>query len=185
MKKLITIILILALALPAVALAEYSPGLNMTMSDYMNKYNSIQAALGAPYAALVKPTSWTIWNDYHVAWFNADNDKTITILLMTKDPADAQMLTSGLDKIQIFAKSEKNFVELISITDRCANVFSSELFGVSFSALRITNTIKSYYENNCKEKGLISYQTIDDNNEIALGFFFDGTYYFDIAPLED
>lgn len=184
MKKLFALSLAVVL-LPVIALADYSAALNMTMTEYIKQYNNVQAALGAPYIALEKPTSWTLWNGYHTAWFNADKDNAVTITLLTKDPSDAQLLTSGLDRVQIFAKSEKDLIALISVADRCANVFSTELFGVSFSALRVTNIIRSYYENNCKEKKMTSYQTIDDNNEIALSFFFDGSYYyFDIAPLE-
>ena len=109
MKRLIVIILVIALLLPVVSLAEYSPGLNMTMYEFLLKYNAIQAALEAPYKVIAKAELWTTWNDYHIAWFTADKDNKTTILLMTKDPSDAQMLTSGLDMIQIFSKNDSDF----------------------------------------------------------------------------
>ena len=185
MKKLIAIILIIALFLPVTSLADYSPGLKMTMNDFLLKYNAIQAALEAPYKMLAKAESWTTWNEYHIAWFTADKDSKITILLMTKDPSDAQMLTSGLDSVQIFAKTETDLVPLISVTNRCASVFAVQMFGTSFAPQIITNTISFYYENNCKEKQLTAYNSLDENQELALSFFIDGNFpYFDISPLD-
>ena len=185
MKKLLAVLLVIAMLLHAAALADYSPGLGMSMSDFITKYNSVQAALESPYSALSKPSSWTVWNGYHLAWFSADKSNTVTILLMTKDPKDAQLLTSGLDAIQIFIRKGDDFVQLISVTDRCASIFGIELLGSSFSGLRVTQVLKSYFENNCREKGLLSYSTLDDNEEIALCFFYDSGYYFSILPLED
>ena len=184
MKRLIVIILVIALLLPVVSLAEYSPGLNMTMYEFLLKYNAIQAALEAPYKVIAKAELWTTWNDYHIAWFTADKDNKTTILLMTKDPSDAQMLTSGLDMIQIFSKNDSDYVPLISVTNRCASVFSSEIFGTPLSPLIISNAISYYYENKCKENQLTAYYPLDENAELALGFFYDGGYYFQISSMD-
>ena len=185
MKKLITIILIIVLILPVISLADYSPSLKMTMNDFLLKYNAIQAALEAPYKVIAKAESWTKWNDYDVAWFTADKDNKITILLMTKDQSNDRNLTSGLDCIQIFTKDERELIPLISVTNRCASVYSLQLFGTSFAPQIIANTISFYYENKCKEKNLLSYNYLDEDQQLALSLFHDGFgYYFQISPLD-
>lgn len=184
MKKLLAIFLIIALLLPVSVLADYSPALNMTINDFLLKYNAVQASLEAPYLALDKPFKWSLWDEYHLAWFKADKNGSVTILLMTKDPSDAQMLTSGLDMIQIFSNKESDFVPLISITNRCASIFAIQLLGTSFAPQRITQVMNNYYENNCKEKGLVAYSGLDENNELVIAFFYDGQYYFEISSIE-
>lgn len=186
MKKLITIILILAMLLPAAALAEsYSPALNMSMDDFIMKYNSVQAALNAPFVLLEKPYMWTQWNGYSVAWFHAEKDNKVTLLLMTKDPSAAQMLTSGLDRIEISVADDKNLIPLIGVTNRCTGIFSYNIFGTPLSGMRISDIICYYYENNYREKGYSSYVSIDEDDKIALVLFYSNGYVFQIVPMEE
>ena len=186
MKKLITIILILALLIPAAALSEsYSPALNMTMNEFIIKYNAVQAALNAPFSLLEKPYMWTQWNGYSVAWFRAEKNNKFTLLLMTKDPSDAQMLTSGLDRIEISITDEKELIPLISVTNRCAGIFSYNLFGTSLSGKRISDLICYYYENNYKEKDYSAYVDLDEDGKIALVLFYSNGFIFQIYPMEE
>ena len=184
MKKLITIALILAMLLPAAALAEsYEPLLGMTMDEFILKYNAVSAPLESPYVSLNKPFSWTKWEGFNVAWFYADKTKTVTILLLSKDPTNS-VTTSGLDEIQIFAKSDSAWVPLIGVTNRCASLFSAQLFGTSMSPMYIGDTIAYYYENNCEEKGLTAMHSLDEDNSISIIFFHQDTYYFKISASE-
>ncbi|MBO7709347.1 MAG: hypothetical protein J6S83_02695 [Lachnospiraceae bacterium] len=176
MKKLITIILILALALPALALADYSSALDMTMEDFINKYNAVQAPLGSPYTALDKPNAWTKWEGYFVAWFTADKNEEAKILLYSKDPNCKQMLTAGLDEIHIYA-GKTDFVPMISVANRCASVFAADIFGSSIAPFKVTSVISYYYENNAKEKRLIAYNTLDAEEKVSIAFQADGDLY--------
>ena len=184
MKKLIAVILIMAMLLPAVALADYTPDLGMTIDEFILKYNSVQASLNSPYVSLDRPYQQNTWNGFRIAHFYADKDKKVTILLMTKDPGSSRITEAGLDEIQIFIPSDKDMVPLIGVTNRCAGLVSANIFGTSLSTMRTADTICYYYENNCKERGLTSYSGLDEEGKFALVFFFDTYYYFQISTVE-
>ena len=185
MKKLITLILILALALPALALAEYSPKLGMRLDEFINKYNAISAPLESPYKSINNPSSWTKYDIYDVAWFSPANNSSATILLLSADPGAGHVLSRGLDMVQIFIKNDADFVDLISITSRCAELFAPSFLGTSMGNLIITNLMKYYYENNYKKSGGYVYNALNEDNTIQLQFFkADGYYYFSICQAE-
>lgn len=187
-SKILAVLLILALLLPAAALADdYSPDLGMTMDDYIIKYNAVQAALGAPYVPMETPYLWSSWEGFRLAWFHADNERKVTILLLSKDPANNRSTKAGLDEIQIFTKSESDFIPLTSVAIRCSTIFAAELFGTSVAPMRIGSIIEYYYENNCLKKGMSAYNTLDEDGKTAVALFHDSTsgyYYFQISSLE-
>ena len=186
MKKLIAMLLILALALPAAAIADYSSRLCMTMEEYMAKYNSVTAPLGSPYQKLSIPYQWTKYNEYSVAWFQPAKDSSVIILLLSKDPSCTNNLSCGLDMVQICTNNSKDFIDLVSITARSGEPLSSSLFGVSISDMRVGQLLRYYYDNGYKGSGSSAYWSIDEDNKIVLEFFeAEGWYYFQICTQED
>lgn len=185
MKKLLTLFLILALLLPAAALADYTPELGMTISEFIQKYNAVQAPLGAPYMPLLAPFDYSYFKDYTVTWFSPTNDKNVTILLMSKDKDQTNALNAGLDAIQIYTSNSDSFVDLICITARCTDLFAANIFGMSIGELNITRVMRYYYENNLKAMDQISYIQINEEENKYIGFFCAaGDYYFQISPME-
>ena len=185
MKKLITMILILALLLPAAALADYSSKLGMTMKEYIAKYNSVTAPLGSPYQKLDNPYQWTKFNDYNVAWFSPAKGSSVIILLLSKDPIGND-LSCGLDMIQICTNNSKDFIDLVSITERSGEPFADNLFGISIVDLRVGQLLRYYYDNGYKDSKGCAYWSINETTSTMLAFFEpEGWYYFQISEKED
>jgi hypothetical protein len=184
MKKLIAIILILALLLPAVSLADYSPMLGMTMEEYIAKYNAVSAPLGSPYKKLDRPYQWTTGDDVHAAWFKPA-DSSVVILLMSKDPQPIRLTGCGLDAIYLFTEDSKDLIDLISIAGRCAEPLSSNLFGLSLGEMRTGQLLRYYYENGYKNTNGYAYWAIDDTEKIVMAFSMSsGRYSFQICTVE-
>ena len=183
MKKLITIILILAMALPAAAPADaYKSELGMTMNEFIMKYNSIPSALGSPYVPLKKEYNWSKMDDYNIAWFYPCSDESVKIMLLSKDEKAGKSLSAGLDMIKIYAYSD--LLGLISVTKRCTGIFTPDFFGMSLAPYYITDIISYYYENGVEKSGYIAYRSIDTEEKYALSFFKYQGYYFQISLLE-
>ena len=174
MKKLIILFLILALAVPAAALADYSPFLGMTMSEYLAKYNSVPVSLSSPHIKLTSPYTWTDYENYKVAWFSPARDSSVIILLLSKDPDHIRTLDSGLDAIQICTDNNNDLIDLISITARTIEPFTVNLLGVSLGDIRVTQLIRYYYENGCKGTEQSAYQAIDEDENMFLILFMTG-----------
>ena len=180
MKKLFALFLIL-LFLPVLSLAEYKPALNMTMDDFITKYNALPSALGSPYNALSFSWQWSSFQDYQVAWFYPIKDKNVIIWLLSKDKTNMNTTKAGLDAIQIYSSSTESFVPLISITARCTDLFSTDLLGSPMGEIFITKAIRLFYENNYKEKNMMGYYPINTELPYLLSFFYsDGGYCFQI-----
>lgn len=185
LKKLIISIMIIALFLPAAALAEdYTPALGMTMVDFVMKYNSVQAAIESPYISL-SGASWSLLGEYHIASFKADKNGDIIVMLITKDPSDMKSLSSGLDAIQIVSTNMADMMPMICATNRCAKLFTYDLFGASLSSIAVMNVLEYYYENKCKERGLIAYNKLDEDKNIVLSFSRNDMEYFCISSMEE
>lgn len=185
MRKVITMLIIIAMILPTMALAEnYTPKLGMTIEEYIIQYNAIQAPLGAPYVSLEKPYLWTTWNDSKVAWFRSDSKGTVTILMVTADPSGNRALTSGLDMIQIYSEKD-DIIALLGVANRCSSIFAANILGNSFAPQYISSAMIYFYENNCKDKGILSYYTLDTDQKYAVSFFYSDGYYFQISAMED
>ena len=70
---------ILSFFIPAISLSEntYTPKLEMTMDEFILKYNALPATLESPYKSLGKPILWTNFNEYQVAWFYPESSSSI------------------------------------------------------------------------------------------------------------
>lgn len=185
MKKLFAVLLILALILPVAAPAEsYTPVLGMNMQEFLNKYNAVSAPLGSPYKKLDRPIQWTKYNDYNAALFMPTD--TVIMILMTKQTNSDATMASGLDFIGMMATKSDDMVDLISVTQRVLELFTDNLFGVSLGALRISQVIRYYYENNHKTDMGYAYWWLDEENTRVLFLSkVDAGYLFAIGSLED
>lgn len=185
MKKIFLILVVCILAIFAVtASAEsiaYEPGLDMTMDAFISKYNAIGSALDSPIIALKFPMEWTTFQDKNVAWFKADKETNITVLLMSADTGSVMKTSAGLDEIQIFGEA-KYFPALITIAKRCASVFAEDLFGISTASFVITEAISYYYENNLDSMKYYSYYYLDNEQKYTIQFWRSGgtEFYFSI-----
>lgn len=178
MKKLIAVALILILLIPAAVLADsYIPKLETGISGFITKYNSLPAALGSPFLALDEPYKWSEWGGYQIAWFYPTEDHKVTILLATADPR-GKTLSSGLDFIQITSASD--WVQLISVTNRCAQLFSYEYLGMNLAPYCIADVVSFAYENNC----LNAYRPLDSENKFLIYYIRDGSDNFQITTAE-
>lgn len=183
MKKLLALILIIALAMPAAAGASASPALGMTLREFVTSYNSVQAPIGAPYVPLKEPYQWTDFNGYKVAFFYPTASTDILLLLMTKE---TESMDSSLDAVQIFSSKTEQLIAQISITARCVDLFSDDLFGNSLSYIPVTNCIRYYYESNAEKQGMSTYVSIDSDQKYALTLMRDSYgYTFQISTVED
>ena len=185
MKKLIAILLVLALVLPACAVAEkniakkkYTPALGMTMVEFISKYNAVKAPIGSSYLVLDKPYLWTDGDEYSFAWFKTESKSSVVLFLVTTDPNHKRSLDAGLDMIQIYDATGKDFLALISISDRCSELFALQWLGTSFGGLAITTIIRGYYENGQMENGGGWQCFLDEENKYAIQFFYQDGYYF-------
>ena len=182
MKKLITIILILAMLLPAAALADYTPALEMYVDDFLMKYNAISAPIGSPYEKIEKSYDFSSTSEYRFQWYKPAKDSSVVIFLGTKD---TQFVNSGIDIIQIGTSNSKDFLDLISIATRCSDIFASDLFGTKLSGMQVNNVIRYYYENGLKGKTMLAYNILDTDEKYAISFFeSDGWYTFQISTME-
>lgn len=186
MKKTICLLLII-LFLPVCSFSEsYSPGLGMTIADFIYKYNSAPAPIVSPYRSLKEPEKWFTFLDYSCTSYNPDTDFCVQITLMTKDTTQPNSASSGLDCIEISNVYNGDLVSLIAFAERCASFFTEELFGTSFSKLKITEAITYYYDNMLKRKKQMSYVSLDSDQLYALCFAYaDSHYYFQIKPVSD
>ena len=186
MKRIIALLFILFL-IPATVTAEssYTPKLNMTMDEFVLKYNAVPATLESPYKSLGKPAMWTDFNGYQVAWFYPEKSSAIALLLLTKDKANSKSTKAGLDAIQIFSLSKDSWLPLISVTKRCASLYGEELFNISTASFGIIEAMNYYYENNLQDKGYTSYRSLNADETLALSFGYSDGYYFSITSMDD
>ena len=187
MKRFLSFLLILCF-LPVLCLSEslYSPKLNMTISDFINKYNMIGVPFSSPLVGLKDAVKWTTWDKYDVAWYPADIISGTTILFETEDHSSSRSLSCGLDRIQVFMDGTDSFLSFISVSSRCLSLFAPNFFGMQTSSYFITEIIKDFYENNCLETGNIFYRQIEQGGNIYIKFFYvSGQYYFCIKKQEE
>ena len=187
MRKLITIIMILALFPPAAALAgDYTPALGMNMRDFILKYNAIEAPLGSPYVQLstTVASDWTYFNYHWCAWLYPENTRRVAMILMTKDPFGGKDFVSGLDTVQLYAASAEDLIPLISLAIRCSRLFSAELLSVSTSSFCVADVIQYFFENNLKEQGMLAYKQLDAESDYCISLFYSDGYYFQISTQE-
>ena len=185
MKKLIAVIFIIIISISAAASADYSPKLNMTISEYLLKYNAISAPLGSPYDKLSSPYMWSKYGAYNIALFHPSKSSSVELLLFSKDPNNEKSMDSGLDLIQIYTAKSEDLIDLISITARCSDPLSESLFGLSVGELRTGKVIRYYYENGFKNSQNYAYWSINDDENIVLAFCATQGYYFQICSAED
>ena len=183
MKRLIAIILILVMLVPAAALAEdYSPALGMNKEEFFLKYNAISAPLGSPYNKIEKSYHLSANGVYTYFWFKPAQNSSVVLFLATKD---SDFSNYGIDMIQIGTNNKDDFIDLISIAARCSDIFASDILGTKLSAYRVGEVIRYYYENGCKSSGLYAYNGLDNDGVYLLSFFeSEGWYYFQISTLE-
>lgn len=183
MKKLLCILLLLML-IPVFSVSEsaYVPKFNMTIKDFIAKYNAIGAPFDTPLTALTTPYRWTTFNQYNVAWLSADNENGATILLLSEDTAHPfASIDAGLDRIQIFMTGPDHFLPFVSVGRRCASLFAADIFTYSTSHMVISQLLTDYYENNSMAKNQSYFRQIDPTSDIYMSFFItDNYYYFDI-----
>ena len=187
MKKLLTVILILSLMLPATASSDnYTPALGMNMRDFIQKYNAIEAPLGSPYVQLSTTIAenWTYFNYYWCAWLYPESTRKIVMLLMTKDPYGGKDFASGLDAIQLYAESAEDLIPLISLAIRCSKPFSSDLLSLSTSSFCVADVIQFFFENNIKEKNMMAYRQLNVDNAYCISLFYSDGYCFQISTQE-
>lgn len=185
MKKLITVILIMALVLPAAALSEdYAPALGMTIQEFISAYNSIGAPLGSPYAMLSVPYKWTKLNGNNVAWFRPEMGMKTIIFMYSCDTSAGKELTAGLDMIQIYAEEDDQLIPLIAVTDRCVSVFTEDILTIDLSAYYITKLISYYYEHNAAKNNTSAYYTLGSDSDLILSLTYMDGYFFQLSRLE-
>ena len=182
MKRSFCIFLAIFILIPCLSFADnYSPALGMDFSSFITKYNSIGTALNSPLVALKDPFFWSVYENYNVAWYKPDKNSNVTILLLSADPVNVKNNKSGLDSIQIFMTGPSDFLSLITITNRCTQVFSNSFLGSNFSALYSSDLIAYYYEN-ATSTDFSACRTIDTDQIYNLNFFIvSGQYYFTIT----
>ena len=188
MKRFFCLCLVLVF-LPALCFSEsgYSPKLNMKISEFIAKYNSIGAPFGSPLVGLNKAKQWTTWNKYRVAWFPADNKSGATILFESEDPASlSQTLDCGLDRIQVYIEGPNSFLSLVSVSSRCLSLFAPNIFGLETCYYFVADLMKGFYENNCLVTGNSYYRQLEQDGDIYIRFFYtDNQYYFEICSGAD
>ena len=193
MKKLTCILLCITIMLATTfsfALAEkekkpYTPALGLTMDQFISKYNAIGSSLTSPLIALDKPYYWSTFGDYNIAWYKADSKASTSILLYTKDTDNKKSTKSGIDMIQIYIEKESDFLSLITVAQKCAEIFAQDLFGNSMAPYYVGSVIEYYYEN-CYGTDMTAIYGIDADNTNVLQFYKTGNeYFFAIAPYED
>ena len=57
MKRFFCLFIVLSL-FPFFAFAEYEPKLDMTLQEFLDKYNSISTGIGSPLVSLEAPVKW-------------------------------------------------------------------------------------------------------------------------------
>lgn len=186
MRRIICLLIVATISLPIICYAEnteYKPLLEMTMASFLSKYNAIGSPLGSSYIPLKKPTQWIVFDGYNIAEFAPDSKSKIGILLYSNDHVQGKNLSAGLDRIQIVAYSAEDFLPLISVTMRCAELFAAEVFAINLAPYAICEIMQYYYENNLQDDGYVSYRIIDENEQYAVSFFIeDSIYCFQIGP---
>ena len=163
----------------------YGPSLGMTIAGFIDRFNAVPAPSGAPYQVLGEPLKWTRYNDYQVAWFYPDGDPKVILLLLTLDTSPAPSVLMGLDRIDICINDPDSFPALISVTARCAGLFTGDQDGYSVPEYAAADLIRYYYENGLKAKGLTAQRALDGGQGVCLSFtYYDSTkeYYFRIFP---
>ena len=178
MKKFLALLILIALLVPASGLAEYSPELGMTMNEFVQKYNSQGSSLESPLLALKNPYNWSESDTAQIAYYNVANDSDVYISLFTNDKSKTKDLASGLDYILITCPSLKDFLSFVTVSTKCIDVFSQELFtGYPMGPYFLTAAMKYYYENRGDSEDFSSFQSINSESGTAIEFaVYDGNY---------
>lgn len=188
MKRFLCLLLVLVFV-PLVSFSDsvYSSKLNMTMQDFVEKYNMIGASLDSPLKALENPYRWTKYNKYNVAWFQCDKKSNVILLLESSDPAsDHHSLSCGLDCVQIAVFGTENFLSHVAVASRAFSLFAPNILGLDSSYYLVGNLMKEYYDNNCFEKNMSYQRQVEADGSIVVRFYNDsGYYYFDIVSISD
>lgn len=189
MKRAFCFCLVLVL-LPVLSFSEsgYTPKLNINISDFITKYNSIGAPFDSPLIGLSKAKQWTTWDKYQVAWFSADrNPGGATILFVSEDPVSLfRSLNCGIDRIQIYIDGTDDFLSLITVSSRCLSLFAPNIFGLETCYYFITEIMRGFYENNSLETGNSYYRQLEQDGDVFVRFFrTDNQYYFEICSGAD
>lgn len=181
MKRFSILFLVFALCISFAFAAEYTPDLGMDFDSFIMKYNAIGSALGSSLVSLKSPFNWTEFKEYHVGWLIPDSNSGVTILLLSSDPSNVKTTKSGLDAVQIFMEKESDFLSFITVSNRCTQIFSDNIFGANFAPL-YTSDLISYYYQNATGTDYSAYRTIDSEERYVLSFFKSSNqYYFTIT----
>ena len=181
MKRFLSLFLVLILCVSFASAEVYTPDLGMDMNTFIQKYNAIGSALGSSLVSLKDPYNWTKYDKYNVAWLQPDSKSGVTILLLSSDPANVKSTKAGLDSIQIFMDKDSDFLSLITIANRCTQIFSDDVFGSNFAPLYTSDVISFYYQN-ATGSDYSAYRTIDVDQTYILSFFKSfNQYYFTIT----
>lgn len=171
MKRFLSTILVLILTFSLAAAEDYTPALNMTIDEFMTRYNALGSALGSSLIALIKPDQWTKHNQYNVAWFSPDSKSGVIMLLLSADHNSGTRLDAGLDCVQVVLPLQVDYLSFLTVSERCSRLFSEELLGVSMGPYFLINVLQNYYENNYEEKGWSSLHQLDVDGNFYMQFF--------------
>ena len=88
--------------------------------------------------------------------------------------------------VEILIQKDEDFLDMISVTARCTDIFSAYYFNMSLGEYSITRLMRFLFESGYKETQGIAYLTINEDSHISLEFcHLADSYWFLILPTED
>ena len=179
MRKLIAVVLAVLVLVPCVSFSEispaessYSPDLNMTLSQFMNKYNSIGSALGSSLVSFSSDNyHFFDGSDYNSFVFSPDTISGVALCVQSKDFDTGNGINAGVDCVEIAMPNSIDFPSFLTIAKRCAQMFADDYFAESSAMINIYELIIKYYENHQNDSGFIISRQLNSVENFYLHFY--------------
>lgn len=179
MRKLIAVVLAVLVLVPCVSFSEispaessYSPDLNMTLFQFMNKYNAISSALGSSLVSLSSSNyHYFEGSDYNSFVFLPDSLSSIRLYIDSKDFEAGNVINAGVDRVEIVMSNSLDYPSFLTVAKRCAQMFSGDYFAESSAMVNIYELLISYYETHQNDSGFIISRQFNSVENYCIHFY--------------
>ena len=132
MKRLITVILILALLLPAASWAEYQSKLGITIAEFIDAFTSADNPLMIDFNENMRVKKWPSPSEEPTYAYLNPCRSGLLLMVRSADPDFYKNMDAGIDQIIVRTTIKAQLTDMIGIADRCLQIFGDSVT-VAFS----------------------------------------------------
>lgn len=169
MKRCLFVLLLLIL-IPVFCFSEsYTPALEMTVSDFVSKYNAVSSSLNSSLVSISVSDSWYDEENQFCTYCFPDAESDVSICLVSRDFSHKYGESAGLDMIRIVMSDPKDYLSFLTVCHRCTMIFADEYFSDASASINIYDLLMYYFEN-CEETK-IAHRNLDSQNKLKIRYF--------------